>query len=253
MPRARKSAPPPGCRSRLLVSGRKIVGGGRGRGVEQVAGRADDQPVVHVLRHLARGEREGVELGRIDRRFREDRRHARSTDRARAIDELHRTGTPRSRRYSSRASLAGRTSPSRITLRRMKCGRCFTSSKIFAMYSPTSATADRLTAPKKRIVGRTVVIPDATSSGKEDTADQLQQPGGEGRHEQPHAGRAQHVQRHVAEREDALCSGGAIDVTSEARSCEPARRRRANGASRAEIPRGSHPPPTTASRRVYGW
>src|SRR5580704_7537879 len=60
---------------------------------------------------------------------------------------------------------AGRTSPSRMMLRRKKWGRRFTSSMILAMYSPTMLKANRFSEPKNRMASSTVVRPLGTADG----------------------------------------------------------------------------------------
>ena len=109
---------------------------------------------------------------------------------------------------------SGRISPSRMTLLRIKRGRCLTSSKIFAMYSPTSATAKMLPEPKNRIRNRVVVKPGGVTFGATMRKRTWTMASKDGERKEDDARRAEHVQRRVAEAEDALL--GPADVLEQA-------------------------------------
>src|SRR5580658_1931187 len=62
-------------------------------------------------------------------------------------------------------SIMDRASPFLMTFRRTKCGLCFTSSNILAMYSPKMARANKLIEPKNSMARITVVVPLGAKSG----------------------------------------------------------------------------------------
>ena len=94
-------------------------------------------------------------------------------------------------------------SPSLMMLRRMKCGRCFTSSKILAMYSPMSPSANRLIAPKNRTASDDRRKPFGADGRKQSLQRELQN-ASQRRPPGTASEIAEHVQRRIAEGENTL-------------------------------------------------
>ena len=163
--------------------------------IHERADRALDHPVMHVLGQLARAERERVEPALVDRGLRDHRGVVgRAAERAGTCDvgELHCRRDARS--SASSRPPAARTSPPRTTCRRMNSGRCFTSSKILARYSPTRPIANRLIEPKKSTITIRVVMPVGRVVREEDAPGDLEQTQHDAEHEEHRPEHAQHVQ-----------------------------------------------------------